>query len=89
MNILQAFGILLLGVGLGALLIWLQQTDARKQFRQELEIQIDQALIGELRCQRLFNISHESPRQSQTLAPEPLSEGNPSARPRPVFTSLS
>jgi hypothetical protein len=89
MNILQAFGILLLGVGLGALLIWFQQTDARKQFRQDLEIQIDQALFGELRRQRLLNISHESTRQSQTLAPEPLSEDYSSVRPRPVFTSLS
>jgi hypothetical protein len=56
MNILQAFGILLLGAGLGALLIWLQQTAARRQFRQELETQIDQALIGELRRQRLLNM---------------------------------
>jgi hypothetical protein len=56
MNILQAFGILLLGAGLGALLIWLQQTAARRQFRQELEIQIDQALFGELCRQRLRNI---------------------------------
>jgi hypothetical protein len=56
MNILQAFGILLLGAGLGALLIWLQQTAARRQFRQELETQIDQALCGELRRQRLLNI---------------------------------
>jgi uncharacterized membrane-anchored protein YhcB (DUF1043 family) len=65
------FGILLLGIGLGALLIWLQQTDARKQFRQELEIQIDQALFGELRRQRLLNICRESARQGETLASEP------------------
>jgi hypothetical protein len=84
MNILQAFGILLLGVGLGALLIWLQQIDARKQFRQELEIQIDQALLGELRRQRLLNICRESARQGETLAPEPLSISNRSARSRPV-----
>ena len=56
MNTLQAFGILLLGAGLGALLIWLQQTAARRQFRQELENQIDQALIGELRRQRLLHM---------------------------------
>jgi hypothetical protein len=59
MNTLQAFGILLLGAGLGALLIWLQQTAARRQFRQELETQIDQALFGELRRQRLLNICQE------------------------------
>jgi hypothetical protein len=56
MNTLQAFGILLLGAGLGALLIWLQQTAARRQFRQELENQMDQALIGELRRQRLLPV---------------------------------
>ena len=37
MNILQALGVLLLGVGLGGLLAWLQQTTARRQFREELE----------------------------------------------------
>jgi hypothetical protein len=56
MNILQAFGVLLLGAGLGALLIWLQQTASRRQFRQELETQIDQALLGQLGRQRLLNI---------------------------------
>jgi hypothetical protein len=30
MNILQEFGILMLGAGLGALLVWLQQSTARK-----------------------------------------------------------
>ena len=85
MNILQAFGILLLGVGLGAVLVWFQQNDARKQFRQELEVQIDQALFGELRRQRLFNICRESATQGGTLAPEPLSEGKPSAPPTSGF----
>jgi hypothetical protein len=56
MNTLQAFGVLLLGAGLGALLIWLQQTASRRQFRQELETQIDQALLGQLGRQRLLNI---------------------------------
>jgi hypothetical protein len=56
MNILQAFGVLLLGAGLGALLIWLQQTTSRRQFRQQLETQIDQALLGQLGRQRLLNI---------------------------------
>lgn len=56
MNILQAFGVLLLGAGLGALLIWLQQTASRRQFRQEIETQIDQALLGQFGRQRLLNI---------------------------------
>jgi hypothetical protein len=56
MNIVQEFGILLLGAGLGALLIWLQQTAARRRFRQELEAQIEQAFLGELGRQRLLNI---------------------------------
>jgi hypothetical protein len=56
MNILQAIGILLLGAGLGALLTWLQQTAVRKQFLQELEAQVDQALFSRLRSQRLLNI---------------------------------
>jgi len=43
MNIPQAFGLLLLGVGLGALLVWLQQRAARRQFREELETLTDQA----------------------------------------------
>jgi hypothetical protein len=43
MNILQAFGMLLLGVGLGGLLAWLQQTAARRQFREELETLTDKA----------------------------------------------
>jgi hypothetical protein len=55
MNVLQALGILLLGVGLGALLVWLQQTAVRRRFRQELEAQIDQAVFGGLRRQRLLN----------------------------------
>lgn len=59
MNILQAVGILLFGVGLGALLIWLQQTAARRQFRQELETQVDQALFGGWRRQRVINILPE------------------------------
>jgi hypothetical protein len=40
MNILQALGILLLGAGLGALLLWIQQAAMRRQFRKELETQI-------------------------------------------------
>ena len=51
MNILEAFSILLLGLGLGALLMWVQQTAARRQFRQQLETQVDQALFGGLRRQ--------------------------------------
>lgn len=43
MNIMQAFGALLLGVGLGGLLVWLQQSCARRQFREDLEARIDQA----------------------------------------------
>jgi hypothetical protein len=43
MNILQAFGVLLLGVGLGGLLVWLQQSAARRQFREDLETLTDQA----------------------------------------------
>ena len=56
MNILQALGVLLLGVGLGALLIWIQQTAARRQFRKEMETRIDQALFVGPRRQRLVNI---------------------------------
>jgi len=59
MNILQAFGILLFGACLGALLMWLPQTAARRQFQQELETQIDQALFGGLRRQRLADVRQE------------------------------
>jgi len=62
MNIVQALEILLFGVGLGALLIWPQQAAARKQFRQELEAQIDQALIDGLHYQRLLNILSDAER---------------------------
>jgi hypothetical protein len=60
MNILQAFGIFLFGAGLGALLMWVPQTAARKHYRQELETQIDHALFGGLRRHRLDHIRQES-----------------------------
>jgi hypothetical protein len=56
MNLPQAFGILLLGAGLGTLLTWLQQTGVRKRFQQELESQIDQALFGGLRRRKLLHM---------------------------------
>jgi hypothetical protein len=56
MNIPQAFGILLLGAGLGTLLTWLQQTAVRRRFQQELESQIVQALFGRLRRRRLLHM---------------------------------
>lgn len=56
MNIALAFGLFLSGAGLGALLTWLQQTAVRRQFQQELETQIEQALFGGLRRRRLINI---------------------------------
>ena len=85
MNILQAFGLLLLGAGLGALLIWLQQTGARKQFRQELQIQIGQAFLGELRRHRLLNVRQEK----RDPGRDPCSESNPKRSPTSSFTRLS
>ena len=55
MTIIHAFGVLLLGTGLGALLVWLQQTGARRRFRQDLQDQIDQAVFGGLRRQRILD----------------------------------
>jgi hypothetical protein len=56
MNVPQAFGISLFGAALGTLLTWLQQTVVRRQFQEELESQIDQALFGGLRHQRLLHM---------------------------------
>jgi hypothetical protein len=53
MNILLALGILLLGAGLGALLLWIQQAAMRRQFRKELETQIYQPLFSGRRHGRL------------------------------------
>ena len=80
MNVPQALGILLLGVGLGALLVWLQQTAVRRRFRQELEAQIDQAIFGGLRRQRLLNIGE----YLQAFQPVVLHHQKPS---RPVMVS--
>jgi hypothetical protein len=60
MNFLAALGVLLFGVGLGGLLVWLQQTAARRQFRQELEAELDQALFGLSRRQAQLNIERMS-----------------------------
>ena len=43
MNIAIAFGLFLLGAGLGALLIWIQQTASRRRFLEGLETQINEA----------------------------------------------
>jgi len=59
MNIQQAFGILLFGTGLGALLIGLPLAAASRKMRQRLEAQIDQALSRGLRRQRLFHAGQE------------------------------
>jgi hypothetical protein len=56
MNLPQAFGILLLGVGSGALLTWLQQATVRRRFRQEIVAQIDKTLFDESRRQRFLNL---------------------------------
>lgn len=56
MNLLQTFGILLLGVGLGALLTWLQQATVRRRFQQEIVAQIDKTLFDESRRQRFPNL---------------------------------
>ncbi|SRR5208337_2282825 len=70
MNVPQALSILLLGAGLGAFLVWLQQTAVRRRFRQELETQIDQAVFGGLRRQRLLNI-REIPSSGPTRCSAP------------------
>jgi hypothetical protein len=57
MSAVLAFGILLLGVGLGALLFWLLQSCLREQLHQELEGLLDQALFERLRRQGRFNSS--------------------------------
>jgi len=62
MSVLQAFGILLLGAGLGALLSWIQQTAARKQLEQELETQLYEAIFGWRR--RTKTASHSGPPSS-------------------------
>jgi len=54
MNIPLAFGLLLLGVGLGGLLVWLQQSAARRQFREDLETRIDKAFFARSRHEGLF-----------------------------------
>jgi hypothetical protein len=54
MNILPAFGVLLLGVGLGGLLVWLQQNALRRQFREDLEALTDQAFSVDSRREGLF-----------------------------------
>jgi hypothetical protein len=57
MSAVLAFGILLLGVGLGALLFWLLHSCLREQVHQELEGLLDQALFERLRRQGRFNSS--------------------------------
>ena len=56
MNVTVAFGILLLGTGLGALLVWLQQRAIRRQFLQGLESELEQALFGAARRSRQPNV---------------------------------
>ncbi len=73
MNILQEFGILMLGVGLGALLVWLQQRTARKQFRQEIRLEIQGALSGPSRRQPTNTTQHVSGVESPNAQESPRS----------------
>jgi hypothetical protein len=49
MTLLAVSSALMFGMGLGGLLVWFQQTDARARFRQEIESQIEQAIYGRMR----------------------------------------
>ena len=73
MNTVQAIGILLLGLGFGSLLTWIQQTHARMRFRNEIKSEIDDALSSPLRRQpasetqnisRLVNYDSGEPRKN-------------------------
>ncbi len=55
MNIGIALGIFLLGAGLGALLIWIQQTASRRRFLQGLEAQINEAFFTRSRHGKLLD----------------------------------
>jgi len=74
MNTPQVIAIFLLGVGFGALLIWLQQIAVRRQFRQEIVSQIDQALFGGLRRR------HDSEQRAGLTATESPGQGGQGTR---------
>ena len=86
MNVPQAFGIFLLGAGLGTLLTWLHQTGVRRRFQRELESQIDQALFGGLRRRKLLHMrripSSSLTRFSGPTETIPIGDGSHSRRPQ-------
>jgi hypothetical protein len=78
MSIALAFGLFLSGAGLGALSTRIQQTAVRRQFQQELETQIKQALFGGMSRRRLLN-SRELPSGGPTpgsAPPEAIATGD-------------
>jgi len=54
MHVPEAFGVFLIGAGIGALVVWFQQTASRRLL-QDLEEELDRICFGRARRERLAN----------------------------------
>jgi hypothetical protein len=70
MDVAAALGIFLFGLGIGGLLVWVEQTAARKQFRDKLETQLNEAFFGRVqRGHRSYDYSSVSSVQAEFTEP--------------------